>query len=42
MVAGLTVILAMSSREERILTGQGKKNKDTESGLSAEMEESPL
>lgn len=41
MVAGITVILAMSSREKRILTGQ-EKTKDTESGLSAETEESPL
>lgn len=41
MVAEITAILAMSSREERILTGQGKI-KDTESSLSAETEENPL
>lgn len=38
MVAGITGILAMSSREERILTGQGKI-KDAESGLSVEIGE---
>lgn len=41
MVAGITLILAMSSREERIMTGQ-EKIRDTENGLSAETEESPL